>query len=180
MRIVAENTIAVLIDVQDKLFPHMDEKGELELNLSKLLEGMCILKIPVIVTEQYSRGLGTTILSLKNIIPSVMPIEKMSFSCCDNPVFLNHLKLSGKENVILCGIETHVCVLQTAIDLVSLGFQPVIVEDCVSSRKRSDKQIAIARIRQEGALSSSVESLLFEITRTSLSEVFKPVSKLVK
>jgi nicotinamidase-related amidase len=180
MRIIAENTIAVLIDVQEKLFPHMDGMDELEINLAKLLEGLNILKIPLIVTEQYTSGLGATISSLKKFFHGELPIEKRSFSCCDNRFFLNELKLRGKENVILFGIETHVCVLQTAIDLVSYGFQPVIIEDCVSSRKRSDKQTAISRMRQEGALISSLESILFEMTRSSESVVFKPISKLVK
>ena len=85
-----------------------------------------------------------------------------------------------KKNVILCGIETHVCVLQTTIDLIQLGYQPIVIEDCVSSRKLSDKQTAIERMRQEGAIISSLESILFELARFSGNETFKAISKLVK
>jgi hypothetical protein len=170
MRILRENTIGIFIDIQEKLFPHMQERSMLEQNLVKLNTGLRILEIPIVVTEQYSKGLGFTISPLKLALEEFSAIEKTAFSCCDEPQFINTLSASGKKNVIVCGIETHVCVLQTTIDLL----------DCVSSRKLSDKNIAIERMRQEGAIISSMESVLFELTRTSGTESFKAISRLVK
>lgn len=180
MRILSENTTGLFIDIQDRLFPHIHEKDQLEQNLITLSAGLKILEIPLIITEQYTKGLGFTILPLKMALGEYSSIEKTAFSCCDEPQFLNTLKTTGRKNVILCGIETHVCVLQTVLDLLQAGYQPVVIEDCVSSRKLSDKLIAIERMRQEGAIISSLESILFELTRFSGTETFKAISKLVK
>ncbi|MDO9254667.1 MAG: hydrolase [Bacteroidales bacterium] len=180
MRILKENTIGIFIDIQEKLFPHMQEMDQLEQNLITLAAGFKVLEIPFLVTEQYPKGLGFTILPLKMSIGDYSAIEKMAFSCCDEPQFANILSTTGRKNVILCGIETHVCVLQTALDLLQSGYQPVVIEDCVSSRKLSDKLTAIERMRQEGAIITSLESILFELTRNSGTETFKAISKLVK
>lgn len=158
----------------------MQEMDLLEQNLITLTAGFKALEIPFLVTEQYPKGLGFTILPLRRVFGDDPPIEKMAFSCCDEPQFANTLSVTGKKHVILCGIETHVCVLQTALDLLQAGYQPVVLEDCVSSRKLSDKHIAIERMRQEGVIISSLESILFELTRFSGTETFKAISKLVK
>lgn len=180
MRILKEHSIAVFIDIQERLFPFIQDKDQLEQNLSTLLAGMKALEIPLLVTEQYTKGLGFTILPLKMELQGQEFIEKTSFSCCDEPGFITALNAAGKQNVILCGIETHVCVLQTVLDLLQAGYQPIVIEDCVSSRKLSDKRTAIERMRQEGAVISSLESILFELTRYSGNETFKTISKLVK
>ncbi len=180
MRILKEETVGLVIDVQEKLFPHMQEKELLEENLTKIIAGMGFIGIHVLVTEQYTKGLGFTIPPVHQALGDFSSIEKLSFSCCDEPRFMDMLKSHGKKNVIICGIETHVCVLQTAIDLLAEGFQPIMIEDCVSSRKHSDKQTAIKRMRQEGAIISSMESILFELTRASGTETFKAISRLVK
>jgi len=180
MRILRDNTSALFIDIQDRLFPYMQEREQLEQNLITLAAGLKVLEIPFLVTEQYTKGLGFTVLPLKNALGDYSAIEKIAFSCCDEPQFSKALSVTGKKNVILCGIETHVCVLQTAIDLLQAGYQPVVIEDCVSSRKLSDKHTAIERMRQEGAIISSLESILFELTRYSGTETFKAISKLVK
>jgi len=180
MRILKENTIGLFIDIQERLFPHMQEMDLLEQNLITLTTGLKVLEIPFLVTEQYTKGLGFTILPLKMAFENHSAIEKTAFSCCDEPLFVNALSATGKKNVILCGIETHVCILQTALDLLEAGYQPIVIEDCVSSRKLSDKQTAIKRMRQEGVIISSLESLLFELTRYSGTETFKAISKLVK
>lgn len=180
MRILKENTIGIFIDIQEKLFPHMQEMDQLEQNLITLAAGYKVLDITYIVTEQYPKGLGSTILPLKMAFGDYSAIEKMAFSCCDEPLFANTLSSTGKKNVIICGIETHVCVLQTALDLLESGYQPIVIEDCVSSRKHSDKRTAIERMRQEGVIISSLESIMFELTRFSGTETFKAISKLVK
>ncbi len=180
MRIVKDQTTAVFIDIQERLFPFIHDKDLIEQNLITLSAGLNTLGIPFLVTEQYTKGLGFTILPLKVELGNHEPIEKIAFSCCDEPSFMVALDLVGKKNVILCGIETHVCVLQTSIDLLQLGYQPIVIEDCVSSRKLSDKHTAIERMRQEGAIISSLESILFELARFSGNETFKAISKLVK
>lgn len=180
MRILRENTSAIFIDVQEKLFPHISEKEQLESNLIKLASGIKSLQIPFILTVQYSKGLGQTIPQLSAALSGVTPLEKMTFSCCDDTNIAGKLEKYGKKNVILAGIETHVCVLQTTLDLLQAGYLPVVIEDCVSSRSLSDKRIAIERMRQEGAIISSLESVLFELTRVSGTDTFKIISKLVK
>ena len=108
------------------------------------------------------------------------PIEKMSFSCCDNPEFMTALEATGRKNVIVIGIESHVCVLQTVIDLIERDYNPIVIEDCVSSRNLNDKIIAIERMSSEGAIISSCESILFELCRYSGTDEFKRMSKIVK
>lgn len=180
MRILKNDTIAVVVDIQQLLFPYIHESDVLEKNCQVLIEGLKALEVPMLVTQQYTKRLLPTLESLSNAIGTYEPIEKMAFSCCDEPAFEEALALASKRNVILFGIETHVCVLQTCIDLVHLGYQPVVVYDCVGSRNPVDKEIAIQRMRQEGAIITTKESILFELTRTSGTDTFKAISKLVK
>ena len=180
MRILKEKVAAVIVDIQEKLLPHIHDSDIMLRNCLKLIEGLKILSVPLIVTQQYTRGLGPTVPSIVKMFPEFMYIEKISFSCLDEPAFKKELTVLGKSDVILCGIESHVCVLQTCMDLLETGIIPVIVEDCVSSRKPEDKIIAIERMRQEGARITSMESLLFELTREAGNEIFKLISGIVK
>jgi len=180
MRILKEDSIGLVIDIQEKLFPHIDQDQIFLHNTSILLKGLESLGISVIFTEQYPKGLGPTLQELKACITHFKPVEKISFSCCDEETFLDELKDSGKRNIIICGIEAHVCVLQTVLDLLNRGYIPVVIADCVSSRKREDKIIALERMRQEGAVISSYESILFELARIAGTDTFKTISKLVK
>lgn len=181
MRIEKDNTIAVLIDLQTKLFPHIYDNESLEKYTIKLIEGIKALSMPLIVTEQYRKGIGPTIQSAADALgESFEPLEKMSFSCCHDDKFMEALKRHNKKNVIVFGIESHVCVLQTVIDLLGNNYQPIVIEDCVSSRRLSDKNTAIARMRQEGAVISSYESILFELLKYSGTDEFRAISKIVK
>ena len=181
MRIIKDNAVAVAIDFQSKLFPFIHEHEQLELTVIKLINGMKVLGIPIIVTEQYPKGIGyTTDMIKKALQDEYKPIEKMTFSCCDSDEFMNKLDSFNKKFVIICGIESHVCVLQTVVDLTEKDFVPVLVEDCVSSRKLSDKRTAIERMRQEGAIISTYESILFELCRISGIKEFRAISKIVK
>lgn len=180
MRIDADDSIGVIIDVQEKLFPHMHEKDILAKRISVLIQGLQLLDIPIVVTEQYTRGLGYTIDPVKNLFHGFNPIEKISFSCCDEPLFNDQMKWSRKKFVLIAGIETHVCVLQTMEDLIEQGHIPVIVEDCMSSRRLSDKEVAIARMRQDGAIITTSESVLLELCRHAGNERFKAISGIIK
>lgn len=180
MRILQENTAAVIIDIQEKLLPHIHDWENILRNCIKLVEGLQILSVPIIVTQQYTRGLGNTVPAIIQKFPEFSYIEKLSFSCCEEPLFSAMISNLGKQNIILCGIESHVCVLQTCIDLLEAGMNPVVVEDCISSRKSNDKKVAIDRMRQEGASITTVESILFELTRLAGNGIFKRISGIVK
>jgi len=180
MRIKRENTIALIIDVQQKLYPFIHENEKLTDKLIRLIQGLNVLGIELIITEQYSKGLGNTIQEIQGALGLYNHIEKMSFSCCGLDEFNDTLKDKDKKNVIIAGIESHVCVLQTVIDLINDGYQPILIEDCVSSRNQNDKRIAVERMRQEGAIISTCESILFELLELSGTDEFKAISKIVK
>ncbi|NMC38329.1 MAG: isochorismatase family protein [Bacteroidales bacterium] len=180
MRILKDNTAAIIIDIQERLFPHMHDSEKLLQNCQKLIDGLQVLSVPMLVTQQYTRGLGQThpLISIRFLDFSFF--EKIAFSCFDEPSVKEQLNSLNRKFIVLFGIETHVCVLQTCVDLIENGYMPVVVEDCVSSRNLCDKETAIGRMRQEGALITTFESLLFELTRTAGNEVFKRISGIVK
>ena len=180
MRILKNETAGLVIDIQERLLPAMDRKDQILQNCITLIKGLDTLSIPLIVTQQYTKGLGETVEPVRNTINNFSFIEKRDFSCCGEPEFLSQLKSSGAKNVIICGIESHVCVLQTAIDLKEAGLNPIIVADCISSRKGTDFKYAIERFKHEGIMLATYESVLFELTRSSKAEEFKIISKLVK
>jgi nicotinamidase-related amidase len=180
MRIIKENTAGLIIDIQEKLFPAMSGREPLLKNCIKLIRGLQILGIPFIVTQQYTKGLGETISEITHEIPYFSYIEKRDFSCCGEPEVMDRLKELRVKNVLICGIESHVCVLQTALDLKESGFEPVIILDAVSSRFESNLKLARERFRHEGIMMTSVESVLFEMTRSSSAPEFKAISNIVK
>ena len=180
MRINHEETAAVVIDIQERLLPHINEWDITLQNCLKLIDGLQVLSVPLVVTQQYTKGLGATENSVSGKIPEFSFIEKISFSCFGEPAFRSRLSSLGKKYIILFGIETHVCVLQTCLDLIDEGYMPVIVEDCVSSRKPNDKSVAIERMRQEGARITTLESILFELVQCAGTDTFKSISKIVK
>ena len=180
MRILKQNAILSVIDFQERLFPAIDGNEKLLKNVPRLIEGMKALDVPVIVTEQYVKGLGPTVPEIAAAIEGIERIEKSSFSCCDEPRFMMELASTGNDWVIVCGIESHVCVLQTVIDLQENGYHPVVVEDCISSRNPNDKRVALERMHREGIALTTYESILFEVLRYSGGETFKAISKLVK
>ncbi len=179
MRILKEKTIGLVVDVQEKLLPHMEESSIITLNIKKLVEGMNILKIPMMLTEQYKKGLGATIPALQEIM-EYEPVEKIAFSCFEEMALRMKLENMDRNFVVIAGIEAHVCILQTAIDLKEKGYQPVVVEDCVSSRKINDKKIAMDRMKNSGIIITTYESILFELCRYAGTEQFKNISRLVK
>ncbi|MFA5012825.1 MAG: hydrolase [Ignavibacteria bacterium] len=180
MRIKKEDTLALIIDFQERLFPFIHENEKLTQNAVRLIQGLKALEIKMLVTQQYTKGLGGTSKEISDAIGKYQHIEKGSFSCCGSDEVCISLKNLGKMNIIVFGIESHVCVLQTVIDLIAMGYQPILIEDCVSSRNPNDKKIAIERMRQEGAIISTYESILFELCVVSGTDTFKAISKIVK
>ncbi len=180
MKILKEDCGAVLIDVQEKLYPHMDGREKLLDNLLILIEGLKLLNIPVVVTQQYTKGLGATIEPIMSVLETKQVVEKISFSCCDENIFNTELASLDKKFIIVAGIEAHICVLQTVIDLLSAGYIPVVIEDGVSSRNKINKTVAVERMRNEGAIITTCESILFELCRFAGTETFKGIARLVK
>ena len=180
MRILQHEAVAVIVDIQEKLLPHIHDSEKILKNCLKLIEGLQVLSVPFIITQQYTKGLGSTVMPVMQMFPEFNFIEKNTFSCFEESGFREWVISLNKQYVIICGVEAHVCVLQTCLDLLEGGFIPVIVEDCISSRKLNDKLIAVERMRQEGARITTVESLLFELIRRAGSDLFKSISGIVK
>lgn len=179
-RIKVEDALFCLVDVQEKLFPHINNKEILEKNLLTLVKGLKILGVPFIINEQYKKGIGETIPSLKELVETFQSYEKTTFSCCQNSETLQAIKKENKKVVIVAGIETHVCVLQTCLDLLENGFKVVLVTDCCSSRKENDTKFAIKRLVQVGVIPTTYESILFELIVDAKNPYFKEISVLIK
>jgi Amidases related to nicotinamidase len=181
MRILAEDTMALVIDFQERLVPVMDNKEQLIHNTQILLKGLQALNIPMVVTQQYTKGIGMTVPELAEVFGDSFEYnDKVSFSCAEDEELFAKIVDNGKKNIIVCGIEAHICVLQTVIDLIAKGYNVILVEDCVGSRKDSDRLVGIKRAIAEGAIPTTYESILFELTRVAKSDVFKQISKLIK
>jgi nicotinamidase-related amidase len=175
------NTVLVVIDVQEKLCRAMDEKvlNHLVNNTSTLQESAKELGIPVIATEQYVKGLGETVPALKEKLDETA-IEKMTFGCCGESAFPDRLKALGRKQIIVTGMETHVCVLQTVIELLDAGYIVHLVKDAVMSRSKKNWQVGVETARDAGAVITSTEAVLFQLLRVAGTEEFKKLSKLVR
>ena len=175
-----ENSILLLVDIQGKLAHLMHEKELLFNNLQKLIKGVQVLGIPILWLEQNPIGLGPTIPEIADILTNAKPISKMSFSSCRNDRFLQALKNLNRQQVLIAGIETHICVYQTAADLVDMGVEVQVVTDAVSSRRLTDKEIGLQKMRDSGSSVTSVETALFELLKVAEGEPFKQILRIVK
>jgi nicotinamidase-related amidase len=176
-----DRAVLVVIDVQEKLCRAMDEKvlERLAGNIGILQEAARELGLPVVATEQYVKGLGETLCVLKEKL--VEPaIEKMAFSCCGESSFPEKLKALGRQQVIVTGMETHVCVLQTVLELLDAGYAVHLVRDAVMSRRKDNWFVGLETAREAGAVITSTETALFQLLRVAGSEEFKKLSKLVR
>ncbi|MCP4583925.1 MAG: hydrolase [candidate division Zixibacteria bacterium] len=174
------DTALIIVDVQGKLATLMHESDELFDNLVKITRGAWVLGLPILWNEQLPDKLGPTISQIKEILKGMEPMAKKSFSCCGNDDFKNKLKASNCHQVLLTGIETHVCVYQTALDLINDGFEVYLVGDAVSSRKLENKRIGIQAMKDAGAKITSVEMALFEMLEVAEGDKFKQIIKIVK
>lgn len=181
-RIARENTQAMLIDVQERLAPHIYDNENIVKKIITLVKGLQALDIPIMLNEQYKKGLGDTLPEILEVLEgdNAKSFEKVTFSACDNDDSWNYLAQQNRSIVLLFGTEAHVCVMQTALDLLDNGMQPVIIADAVGSRFPYDKKQAIRRIRRAGAVITTVESILFELCRSSKDPAFKTISNLIK
>jgi nicotinamidase-related amidase len=179
-RLRRSTTGLVVVDIQERLLPAINDGARVVQNSVRLLHGAAILGVPVQVTEQYRKGLGSTVPEVAAAIAGFAPLEKMTFSACGAPDFLSTLASRKISAVVLCGIETHVCVCQTCLDLLDAGLRVFVVADAVSSRTPENHRLGLDRMRAAGAVIASTEMVLFELLETAGTEEFKQVLKLVK
>lgn len=181
MRLIEkEDILFVVIDFQEKLMPAMSEKEILEDKVCRLAEGMKKLGIPNLVTQQYTKGIGETIPPVAEAIGKFTPIEKTSFSCMKNEEFRKALEESGKRTIVVCGIEAHICLLQTVLQLLAKEYRVYVPCDCTSSRNPEDKAWAMTRLAGAGAIMTTYEAVLYELLGDAKAEEFKAISKIVK
>ncbi|MFC2005817.1 hydrolase [Chloroflexota bacterium] len=174
------NTVLIVIDVQEKLSRVIYQRENLISNLQKMIQGIQVLEVPIIVTEQYPQGLGPTIQEISSLLTNIQPIPKVSFSCYGDEKFLHKFESLHRKQVLVCGIESHVCVYQTVSDLVSAGCETQLVTDAISSRTPENRQIGFDMMNQIGAHLTSTEAVLFELLRVAGGEKFKKISQIVK
>lgn len=178
--ITPQQTLLLIIDVQGRLAQGVVQSALLEASISKLARSCMVLDVPILLTEQYPKGLGSTISSLKELLPGKVAVEKLSFSCCGTPEFMRQLRSFKRNDILVAGIEAHVCVYQTAVDLVEFGYNVHLVTDCVSSRTEENRLLGIRCIEKAGASLTSAEMALFELLRVAEGERFKAISKIIK
>ena len=176
---VREHTALLVIDVQERLMPVIFEKEKIFENVNKLLRGAEILNLETIITEQYPKGLGKTCAEV-TLPEEANIIEKTCFSSMLSNEVNDQLKLTNIKSLIICGVESHICVLKTALDALKEGYEVHVVADAVSSRTNENKQLAIKRLRHAGAYITSVEMILFQLLDYAGTDEFKAISKLIK
>lgn len=175
-----ENSVFVLVDVQGKLAELMFEKERLFRNLEICIKAMRLLGVPVIWVEQVPDKMGATIEQLRIHLEGLKPVSKSAFSCCGEPEFIKALESTKRKQVILAGIETHVCVYQTAMDLLASGYEVEVVEDAVSSRFAESRNVAMDKLVLAGARLTTVEMIVFELMKDTRHPKFKEILKLIK
>jgi nicotinamidase-related amidase len=195
-RIKRNETLLAVIDLQERLIPAMHDGEALIRRAALMIRGCRVLGTPVLATQQYTRGLGATLPAIEtaltealpadkdgaNPVPAAafVPVEKTRFSAMGEPEFARRLKDFGKKSVLVCGVEAHVCVLQTVLDLLAAGFDVFFVSDLISSRRRGDAEAAFRRMTAAGAAETTCESALFELLEGAGESGFKQISGLVK
>ncbi len=175
-----EDAMLAVIDVQEKLFAVMDQQEKMVKNIGTLIQTAQRLNLPIVVTEQYPQGLGPTIPALRQLLGEEQPFAKLVFSCWRAEPFWVRLTDLGRKTVILTGMEAHICVLQTAIDLLQAGFSVHVPVDAVCSRSKEHWQVAIEQLKMAGAVITCAETVAFELLQEAGTEDFRVLSKLFR
>ena len=194
MTLQREETVLVLIDIQERLMSGMNDGDAMEKAVVKLVKGCRVLDVPILVTQQYTKGLGPTAAAVAEALTGATddqttaggqtapfsPIEKTSFSAMREPEFVQALEETGRRSVVIVGVEAHVCVLQTAIHLIETGYDVFVALDCIASRKVADKETGQIRMAQSGVIVTGCETILFELLGDAKDPCFKQISAIVK
>ena len=180
-KLAADQAVLVVIDIQERLVPAMPQKVYLRLRdtVAMLAEAAKLLGVPVITTEQYPKGIGHTVPELSGSCGTKV-VEKVSFGCCGEPDFLAAVKQTGRSQVIVTGMEAHVCVYQTVLGMLEDGYHVHLVRDAICSRNKTDFLAGVANAAQAGAVVTTAETVLFQMLERSTHDQFKAISKLVK
>ncbi len=174
------NTALTIIDIQTKLWNVMFEKEALLNSAQKLIKGIQVLGLPIVLTEQNPRGLGPTAPELAQLLTAVPALPKMCFSCGDDAAFRVALETLKRRQILVCGIEAHICVYQTALELLAAGYEVYVVADVVSSRSAQNRDVALSRLQSEGVKLTTTEMALFELLRTAENPNFKEISRIIR
>ena len=169
--------VLVVVDVQDRLINTITHHELIVANVKALAQAAIILRVPILATEQVK--LGDTILEVKSLLPNT-PTRKVSFSCCDNPEFMTKLNAIGRKTVIVCGIETHICVAQTVLDLLRDHRIVLVAKDATSSYGTVDRETALRRMETSGAVITTSEAIIYELTENAATDEFKGILEIVK
>jgi nicotinamidase-related amidase len=180
VKLERDRAALVVVDVQEAFRPAVLDFDRVARNVALLVQGARVLELPVLVTEQYPKGLGRTVPEVARHLDSVEPIEKLCFSAAESGPFSAALGNSGREQVLICGIESHVCVSQTADDLLAGGREVHVARDAVSSRTAENRELGLHKMEHSGAVLTSVETALFELLRAAGTPEFKEIQRLVK
>lgn len=176
----AQDCVLLIIDIQERLAAVMQQKDRVVKNTQHLIALARMLEMPIIVTEQYPRGLGRTVPELLADLPTMQPIEKTAFNCCGEPEFVSAIRKVGRKKVIITGMETHICVLQTTLGLLQDGFVAHVVRDAICSRTEENWNTGIEFMRDAGAVVTCAETVLFQLLRVAGTEAFKKISQRIK
>jgi nicotinamidase-related amidase len=174
-----DETVFLIVDIQERLMPVINDKEEIFSNVNKLISGAKILDLPLLVTEQYPKGLGHVCKEIK-LPDDHMVIEKVCFSCLLSDPIKEKLQRLKARSLVLSGVESHICILKTALDALKNDYEVHIVADAVSSRRKFDKEIALERLKQSGAFIATTEMILFQLLDEAGNEEFKNISRLIK
>ncbi len=172
--------VLLIVDIQDRLAPVMKFRDQVVRNCLHLIELAKMQSVPIVVTEQYPRGLGRTVAEIQAALPAYRPVEKMTFNCCEEPSFLDEIKKTGRTKVILTGMETHICVLQTGLGLLKEGLDVHLVRDAACSRTKENWKTGTKYMRDAGAVVTCTETVLFQLLKVAGTEEFKKISQRIK
>jgi len=170
----------LVVDIQERLAAAIPARPRVEAGARRLIAGAKILGVPILVTEQYPRGIGATVAAVREALGELPAIEKITFDCCGEPAFLPALRAAARRTVVLCGMETHICVLQTALGLLDGGWAVHVVADAVGSRDDANARTALELMRDAGAVVTCTETVLFQLLERAGTAEFKAVQQLVK
>jgi nicotinamidase-related amidase len=175
------HTALAIIDMQESFRSPISDFSETAARIALVAHAARLLNVPLIVTEQYPKGLGHTANEIKAVLPAELPvIEKTAFSSCGASTFESELERTQATHVLICGIEAHICVNQTTHDLLERGYLVHLLTDCITARTEQNRQVGLAKMQQSGAVPSSTELALFELMRDARHEQFKAIQKLIK
>ncbi|CAK1985784.1 Nicotinamidase-related amidase [Vibrio crassostreae] len=178
--LMRQNTGLVVVDVQGKLARLVDESETLISDCRKLIKGAQVLGLPIIYLEQNPDKLGATVSELNDLLSDVEPVTKFTFNACDEPKFVEAVQAKDVETWLVCGIEAHICVYQTAMGLLELGYKVQVVGDCISSRTALNKKLAISRLRDAGVQITGLEMSLYELVKDCRAPEFKSILSLIR